>query len=294
MAGSRNPELQRVLAALNSFSQQPQQDQQHSSYAPLRENRYENPITPHANSSSLHSLTNLPGLGLLPPANAYDRPITPPSISRNQSHAPNQFQHQNRMPSQPPPTAPLRSKTSTPKYDTPDASNITTWPAALKHITRYLASNEKVAARVKHLINEQHKHEREWWAGREAIVDRQQGRSGTSEQVSTILKSLGANVPAASKVSSLPDAEQKKANEAELKAYDEKVYKALCAMVADFDRQLREMGVPFYAIKHELVILKDGPEKTPGEHQGKLDKGELRELQKKVCETLEDLFGDEE
>jgi hypothetical protein len=201
-----------------------------------------------------------------------------------------------------PPIPPTRSGTSTPKYDTPDASNITTWPAALKHLTKHLVPNGKVANRVKHLIDTQHKHEREWWDGRQAIIDRQEGRStttstATSEQVSAILKSLGASQPSAVKDPRKrppPDpAKKKREDEAELKAYDEKVYKALLAMTADFDRQLREMGVPFYAIKHELVILKDGPEKWVGEHKGKIDKGELRELQKKICETLEDLFGDE-
>lgn len=113
--------------------------------------------------------------------------------------------------------------------------------------------------------------------------------------MSAILQSLGAkDIPAPASKNPQSSAEQKKVDEAELKAYDEKVYKALCAMTADFDRQLREMGVPFYAIKHELVILKDGPEKTPGEHAGKIDKGELRELQKRMCQTLEDLFGDGE
>ena len=249
MDGNRNPELQRVLAALNSFSQQPQQSQQHSSYITPHTNTYEAQNIPYSIHSNAATYASIPGLGLLPPTNTYDRPITPPSLNRNQLQRPNQLSHQNIMSTQRPSTEPLRSKTSTPKYDTPDASNITTWPAALKHITRHLASNEKVAARVKHLIKEQHKHEREWWAGRVAIVDRQQGRPGSSEQVSAILKSLGADVPAATKEISLPDAEQKKANEAELKAYDEKVYKALCAMASDFDRQLREMGVPFYSIR---------------------------------------------
>lgn len=191
--------------------------------------------------------------------------------------------------------APTRSRTSTPKFDVPDASSITTWPAALKHVTRHLVPNEQVANRIKHLINEQHKHEGQWWAGREAIVARHNGSSDTSQQVSAILKSLGANVPQPEKPrNAQSDAEQLKVNEAELKTYDEKVYKALLAMTADFDRQLRDMGIPFYAIKHELVILKDGPEKMPGEHKGKVDKGELRDLQKRMCQTLEDLFGDEQ
>ncbi|OCT51035.1 hypothetical protein CLCR_08930 [Cladophialophora carrionii] len=294
MEGNRNPEVQRVLAALNSLSHQHQQTQyqthQHSLYA---SNSHENQAPVQLNSANI-APASIPGLGVHPQPHPYDRSMTPPLNGQQQSPPATQTQHQTRMSVARESAESLRSKTSTPKYDTPDASSITTWPAALKHVTRHLVPNEKVANRVKHLIHEQHKHEQEWWAGREAIVERQQGRPGTSEQVSAILKSLGANVPAGAKELSSPDAAQQKANEAELKAYDEKVYKALCAMTADFDRQLREMGVPFYAIKHELVILKDGPEETPGQHKGKIDRGELRELQKRMCQTLEDLFGDGE
>lgn len=82
-----------------------------------------------------------------------------------------------------------------------------------------------------------------------------------------------------------------KANQAELDAYDAKVYTGLMAMAADFDRQLRALGVPFYAIKHDLVILEDGPEKT-GVTTGRIDKGELKDLQKRMLQTLEDLFTD--
>ncbi len=293
MEGNRNPELQRVLAALNSYSQQQQPGQQYATNIPQYANNHVSQSIFPSDSSSV-ATSSIPGLGLFPQAATYNRPITPPSINRQQSYAATQIQQHSTASKLRIPAEALRSRSSTPKYDTPDASNITSWPAALKHVTRHLASNDKVATRVKHLINEQHKHEREWWAGREAIAERHQGRPGTSQQVLAILQSLGANVPTSPDRASLPDAEQKKANEAELKAYDEKVYKALCAMAADFDRQLREMGVPFYAIKHDLVILKEGPEKTPGEHKGKVDKGELRELQKKMCETLEDLFGDAE
>jgi hypothetical protein len=293
MDGHRNPEIQRVLAALNSFSQQQHQQQHASQVSPYDSISYHAQASYDSNSGGIATL-NIPGLGLLPQSHTYDRPITPPSVNRQQSFTPNRAQNQGRVSTPQPPVESLRSKTSNPKYDVPDASTITTWPAALKHVTRHLASNEKVANRVKHLINESHKHEREWWAGREAIVDRHQGKSGTSQQVSAILQSLGAkDVPAPAPVAFEPSTEKKKrVDDAELKAYDEKVYNALCAMTADFDRQLREMGVPFYAIKHELVILKDGPEKTPGEHKGKIDKGELRELQKRMSQTLEDLFGD--
>ncbi len=113
---------------------------------------------------------------------------------------------------------------------------------------------------------------------------RQQGRSGTSQQVAALLKSLGGKeVPMASS--------DPKTDQAELEAYDRKVYAGLTTMAADFDRQLRAIGVPFYAIKHDLVVLEQGPEKT-GAAKGRIDKGELRELQKRMLQTLEDLFGD--
>jgi len=166
----------------------------------------------------------------------------------------------------------------------PDASGITTWPAALKHVTRHLVPNEQLAGRIRHIISEQHKHERQWWVGREAIVARQQGRSGTSQQVSALLKALGGKeVP-------VPLSDPK-TNQAELDAYDKKVYTGLTSMAADFDRQLRGMGVPFYAIKHDLVVLEAGPEKA-NVAKGRLDRGELRELQKKMLQTLEDLFAE--
>ncbi|KIW32840.1 uncharacterized protein PV07_04356 [Cladophialophora immunda] len=288
MDGQRNPELQRVLAALNSFSQQ-QVHQPPQQAASFGLNSYSNQSLHDVNPGPANS--TIPGLGLLPSA-FHERAVSPPPIHRYQDSTPTPSQAQSRT-STPRLPETLRSKTSTPNPNVPDASTIVTWPAALKHVSRHLVHNEQVANRIKHLINEQHKHERQWWAGREAIVARQQGRSGTSQQVSAILKSLGAkDVAAASPRVAAPSDEQKKADQAELDAYDKKVYAGLLAMAADFDRQLRSLGVPFYAIKHDLVILEDGPEKRAGVNKGKIDKGELRELQKRMCQTLEDLFGD--
>lgn len=297
MDGYRNPELQRVLAALHSYSQQQQQNspyhqQNVPQYPQHPNNALDNSVSLELNS--IHSATAIPGLRVERQPNHVEKPLTPTFVDRQQSLTPNQSRIDSRMSTPAPPQDSIRSKTSTPKYDAPDASSITTWPAALKHVTRYLIPNEQFALRIKHMINEQHKHERQWWAGREAIVERQKGRPGKSQQVSAILKSLGAkDVTPAHEVTPSPDANQIKANEVELATYDAKVHKALVAMTADYDRQFREMGIPFYAIKHELVILKDGPEKIPGENKNKIDKGELRELQKRMCQTLEDLLGDE-
>ena len=266
MDGQRNHELLRVLAALNSYSSQPPAGLDYVSSSNT------NPSTDLGTTSSASAI---PGLGLLPPPPSREKPITPPPILRQQ---PPSLQQTTSTPK----PAEIRSQSSTPAV--PDASTITTWPAALKHVTRYLVTNEQIAARIKHLISEQQKHERQWWAGREALVARQEGRSGTSQQVAVLLKSLGGKeVPVGP---SDPEA-----NQAELDAYDKKVYAGLMAMAADFDRQLRSMGVPFYAIKHDLVVLEDGPEKASA-LKGRVDKGELRELQKKMLQTLEDLFAD--
>ena len=112
----------------------------------------------------------------------------------------------------------------------------------------------------------------------------QSSRSSTSAQVSALLNSIGGKSVEAK-------ANDSTSNEKELEAYDKKVYAGLMAMAADFDRQLRGLGVPFYAIKHELVILEEGKE-LAGSMKGRIDKGELRELQKRILVLLEDLFGD--
>ena len=167
----------------------------------------------------------------------------------------------------------------------PDASTITTWPAALKHVTKYVTTNEKVMSRVKHLINEQHKHEEQWWAQRQAIVTRHAGRAGNQTKVADILKDLGGLAIPMGQVDEAADRN-------ELDAFDKKVYKSMVQMAADFDGQLRKMGVPFYAIKHDLIV-KDGEKSEDRAKIRKLEAKELRELQSRMLQHLEDLASDD-
>ncbi|RMZ84883.1 hypothetical protein DV738_g451, partial [Chaetothyriales sp. CBS 135597] len=189
--------------------------------------------------------TQAPGLALtLAPAPAAPAPAaTPTPTAVPQSLAA----------TKPQPLTPTASATKPPPT-IPDPSRITTYPAALKHVTKHLATSETASTRIRHLISTQHQHERQWHAGREALLALQASRPSTSAQVSALLRSL-----------------------AELAAYDAKVHRGLVAMQADFARQLRNLGVPLFAISHDLK---------------KLDKGELRELQKRMLALLEDLFGD--
>ena len=61
-----------------------------------------------------------------------------------------------------------------------DPATLTTWPAALRHVTKNVARNDAAMARIKKLIHVQHQHERAWWDGREALkkkqIDRIEGR----------------------------------------------------------------------------------------------------------------------
>lgn len=206
------------------------------------------------------TLPTIPGLGLLsagvPPKPDTPRYVTPRPTSRKPSPAPA--------------TAMV-----------PDASGITTWPAALKHVTKYIGQNEIIAAKFRHLVTEQHKHETQWWAGREAIIKKHRSRGDSQQQAADLLKAIGG-IPTT--LRPINEGSEK----SELASYDRKVYGELMKMTAEYDKQLRAMGIPFYAIKHDLVILEQGLEKATT--KGRIDRGELRELQRRMLQHLEDLF----
>ena len=147
-----------------------------------------------------------------------------------------------------------------------------------------MLSNQITAARIKHLIKTQHDHERQWWAGREEIVAKQKNRDESKKKAGDLLRYIGGTNLPPPKVSTPPIEE----DEAELERYDKKVYSALTRLATDFDRDLRSLGIPFYAIKHELVVLDQGQKLEKNEDR--IEKGELRELQRRMLQLLEDLF----
>ncbi|KAK5957207.1 hypothetical protein OHC33_001578 [Knufia fluminis] len=260
---TRNVELQRLLASLNGTS---------SANAEASDPPIGAPYAPRING--------IPGLGGLLPDELGGQPAQfGGSSSKNSLSHP---QHNLLQPSQ---IEADHSRSTTPSIPIPDASTITTWPAALKHVTKYLSTNEKVMSRIKHLINEQHKHEEQWWAQRQAIVTKHAGRSGNQTKVADILKELGG---LAAPIAQVDEAADKN----ELEAFDRKVYKSMVQMAADFDGQLKKLGVPFYAIKYELVV-QDGQKSEDGAIVKNLGKEELRGLQRRMLQHLEDLLSDD-
>jgi hypothetical protein len=260
--GSRNPELQRLLDNLCSYSPQTRSGGDASSSTAFD---YSHNV--RSTSQTLSGQSIIPGLGLLPPEPEIPKQVLTPTNQQQST-----------------PKPPIETRNATPTSsarDVPDPSIITTWPAALRHVTKYLAPNEAVQTRIRNLVTSQQKHERSWFEGRQALIAMQASRTKTSAQVAAMLQSMGG-----ASVEAKADA---RVNEQELENYDRKVYAGLEAMTADFDRQLRSLGLPFYAIKHDLVILEEGTQKE-GHLPGRIDRGELRELQKKMLGLLEDLF----
>lgn len=267
----RNPELQRLLDNLRNASQNG---------------------TPHSTENT--TSTNAAVIGTTPIALNRNNAPFPASSSQDISRPRDEARdHGQQTPGKIQPSSAtlqptdIRSRSTTPSVPaTPDASAITTWPAAVKHVTKYVVNNDQAAARIKHLIAEQHKHEEQWWTQREAIVSKHNGRADSNTKVADLLKELGGLAIPIAQVDQAADKN-------ELDTFDKKVYKSLVRMAADFDGQLRKLGVPFYAIKHDLVIL-DEKRENGLSIKGRLDRGELRELQKRMLQYLEDLLMDEE
>lgn len=67
------------------------------------------------------------------------------------------------------------------------ASKILSWPPALRFVMKNIMPNPAVAHRVKHLIRTQHQHERQWWSGREALLQKQREREAGRKKLDDVL-----------------------------------------------------------------------------------------------------------
>jgi hypothetical protein len=79
----------------------------------------------------------------------------------------------------------------------------------------------------------------------------------------------------------------------ELETFDMKVYKAQIQMVREMTAKLRNLGVPFFGTKSELIRKNGfgsaGGSKSPSEKDIMIDEAELVKLQRKMLAILEDL-----
>jgi hypothetical protein len=87
---------------------------------------------------------------------------------------------------QPPPSKPLGPPA-------PSPSKITTWPPALRHVTKSLVPDPDATRRIAHLIHTQQQHERQWWAGREALVQKLENREEGRKKLNDVLWVLSSS-----------------------------------------------------------------------------------------------------
>ena len=80
---------------------------------------------------------------------------------------------------------PLANSSLTPPMPSP--SKITTWPPALRYVTKLLVPNPDFTRRIAHLIHTQHRHERQWWSGREALVQKLESREEGRKKLNDVL-----------------------------------------------------------------------------------------------------------
>lgn len=86
-----------------------------------------------------------------------------------------------------------KSQESIPRVDggairpTIDPRTITTWPPALRYVMQAVAQNKETMDRVRHLIKLQHDHEKEWFSGRQRVVEMQKQRVVGGKRVDEIL-----------------------------------------------------------------------------------------------------------
>ncbi|EER29662.1 hypothetical protein CPC735_073440 [Coccidioides posadasii C735 delta SOWgp] len=182
------------------------------------------------------------------------------------------------------------SSTPAPFDSLPDPSSITAWPAALKFVMKTVAQNEAIQSKIRRLIRSQHGHEKKWWEAREALLAKQKTRAQKKEKLDEVLRSVGGAIMTG------PEMTTPAEDAAEVETYDRKVYSAMSSMSRALDAELRELGIPFFAIRHGLVhpqsTIPDekGHAKLPsGNSKDNLSMEELRSLQKRMFDLLEDL-----
>ncbi|KAL2821046.1 hypothetical protein BJX63DRAFT_254001 [Aspergillus granulosus] len=200
-----------------------------------------------------------------------------------------------------PPTAPIptSSRPQQPpqaKESPSPATTITTWPAALRQVMRTVAQNEHLQQRIRFLIQRQHDHERQWWKGREALLQKQKSRAERKKALDEVLlmrdrRSVGAPVDEKEVSTAEEDA-------AEIKNYDGKVYKASKQMVDAMTAELRALHIPFFCLKQGLVADETADQKgeqsqghasVTATSQGRISVEELSALQRRMLELLQDL-----
>ncbi|KAB8339294.1 hypothetical protein FH972_022227 [Carpinus fangiana] len=175
-----------------------------------------------------------------------------------------------------------RSVSTQPRAPLPDPTGIIDWPVGLRYVTRLAARNEALGRSVQRMIKNQRQNEREWWEGREILIQKQKDRVVDKEKLDRVLRSVGGQ----------PSSGEGPDPATELKQYDKKVHRAQAIMVKAMEAELMANGVPFFGTQSAL-LAEDQPEQDAAEEgltkRGKISKEDLQELQRRMLRYLEDI-----
>lgn len=80
-------------------------------------------------------------------------------------------------------------------------------------------------------------------------------------------------------------------NQAELKNYDAKVYKASTQMAEALILELRGLGIPFFSIKQSSILDRspEGGQLSQSGNQPTVSRSDLSAFQRRMLELLQDL-----
>ncbi|KAL5332503.1 hypothetical protein BJX70DRAFT_129493 [Aspergillus crustosus] len=215
--------------------------------------------------------------------NDYEPPGShPPPVAQPQFHK--QTRHR------PPQSSPLPPQSFKGKHP---SSTITSWPAALKQVIHTVSQNEEIQHRIRFLIQRQHNHEKQWWKGREVLLQKQKARKEKKKELDEVLRSVGAPVDE-------KDVSTAEEDVAEIQNYDAKVYKASSQMADAMLLELKALDVPFFNLKQSLIRINEAKKQkqrledrssaglTP-DMQGQLSREDLTAFQQRMLELLQDL-----
>jgi hypothetical protein len=141
------------------------------------------------------------------------------------------------------------------------------------------------------MMQDQRKHELQWYQERQALKQAQEGRLAASAKAHAILQSLGSST--SGEGVQQPDDE----HFTELTNFDRKIYAAQLAMDEAMSGEMKGLGVPFFGTKQHLIVSDATNElETSAEGQGKwsapITEAELMALRRKMVGHLEDLYRD--
>ncbi|KAL9087091.1 MAG: hypothetical protein Q9159_003786 [Coniocarpon cinnabarinum] len=174
---------------------------------------------------------------------------------------------------------------------------------AYPHQTLPSTSGEAQNAPVSTMIKTQHEHEAQWWAGRTALQQKQEARTEGDRKVEETLRAINAPTAPINKTKG----QVEKDNADEIFQYDMKVHRALMTMQKHMTQDLKSLGVPFFVLQENLIAGVGEDTKALDDVQAnikstrassdaskRITRQELIQLQQKMLQHLQDVFGDED